>query len=108
MSVDFKLIGANIKRRRKELEKTQEDLAADLYVSSGYISQIERGKTKINLETLSEIADFLQCDIIEFLSTSKKKYDDPLRNKIDELYNQLSIEERTLLYELLLTYCKKK
>lgn len=108
MSVDFKIIGNRIKTRRKELRKTQEDLAADLYVSPGYISQIERGSTKINLETLSEIADFLQCDIVDFLSTSKKKYEDPLRAKIDTLYNQLNIEERALLYELLLTYCKKK
>lgn len=108
MSVDFKMIGERIKIRRKSLKKTQEALASELFVSAGYISQIERGNTKINLETLSEIADFLQCDMIEFLSDSKKTYEDPLRNKIDILYNQLSIEERTLLYELLLTYCKKK
>ncbi len=108
MSVDFKMIGERIKLRRKELKKTQEELASELYVSAGYISQIERGNTKINLETLSEIADFLQCDLSDFLSDTGKKYEDPIRNKIDILYHQLNIKERTILYELLLTYCKKR
>jgi transcriptional regulator with XRE-family HTH domain len=43
-----------------------------LSVTVGYISQIERGITKINLETLSLIAEYLHCDITEFLSDTVK------------------------------------
>lgn len=104
MAVDFKLIGDRIKEKRKNLGKTQNDLAADLYVSSGYISQIERGFTKVNLETLSEIADILECDIADFVSMSNIHNNDSLKDDISLLYNKLSIEERQLLLELLSTY----
>lgn len=108
MAVDFKLIGNRIKKKRKNLGKTQNDLAADLYVSSGYISQIERGITKVNLETLSEIADVLECDIAEFISMSNTHSSDVLKDNISLLYNKLSIEERHILLELLTTYLNHK
>lgn len=104
MAVDFKLIGNRIKKKRKALGKTQNDLAADLYVSSGYISQIERGITKVNLATLSEIADVLECDIAEFISMSNTHSSDALKDNLSILYNKLSIQERQLLLELLTTY----
>jgi len=104
MAIDFKLIGNRIKKRRRECGKTQEDLAADIYVSAGYISQIERGITKINLETLSEIADILNCDIADFISMSNLHSNDTLKNDFSILYNRLSIEERQMLYQLLVTY----
>lgn len=56
MSVDYAAIGQRIKGRRREQKRTQEWLAEQLQVSVGYISQIERGVTKVNLDTLSEIA----------------------------------------------------
>lgn len=108
MAVDFKLIGSRIKEKRKRLGKTQNDLAADLYVSSGYISQIERGIAKVNLETLSEIADILECDIADFISMSNIHSNDSLKDNISILYNKLSIEERQLLLELLSTYLQHK
>lgn len=108
MAVDFKLIGSRIKEQRKKCGKTQEDLAADIYVSAGYISQIERGLTKINLETLSEIADILECDIADFVSMSNIHNNDALKDNISDLYNQLNIEERDMLFLLLTTYIAKK
>lgn len=108
MAIDFKLIGNRIKEKRKQIGKTQNDLAADLYVSSGYISQIERGITKVNLETLSEIADILECDIADFVSMSNIHSSDSLKDNLSNLYNKLSIEERQLLLELLSTYINHK
>lgn len=108
MAIDFKLIGNRIKEKRKKLGKTQNDLAADLYVSSGYISQIERGIAKVNLETLSEIADILECDIADFISMSNIRSNDSLKENLSLLYNKLSIEERQLLLELLSTYLNHK
>lgn len=108
MAIDFKLIGSRIKYYRKACGKTQEELAADIYVSSGYISQIERGITKVNLETLSDIADYLQCDIADFISMANLHSTDTLKDKFSLLYNKLSIEERDMLYKLLLTYTAEK
>ncbi len=108
MAIDFKLIGNRIKEKRKKLGKTQNDLAADLYVSSGYISQIERGIAKVNLETLSEIADILECDIADFVSMSNIHSNDSLKENLSLLYSKLNIEERQLLLELLSTYLNHK
>jgi len=64
MTVDYKLIGERIKKRRGEIGITQERLAEGVSVSVGYISQIERGITKANLEMLSNICSFIDCDLI--------------------------------------------
>ena len=54
MNVDYGAIGQRIKQVRRSRDMTQERLAEALSVSVGYISQIERGVTKINLDTLAE------------------------------------------------------
>lgn len=108
MAIDFKLIGNRIKEFRKACGKTQQDLAADIYVSAGYISQIERGLTKVNLETLSEIADILNCDIAELISMSNFHHCDPLKDDLADLINQLNIEERDMFYHLLSAYVSKR
>ena len=62
MAVDFFTVGQRIQKRRKMLHKTQEQMAEALSVTVGYISQIERGVTKISLDTLSEIAEYQDCN----------------------------------------------
>ena len=76
MSVDYKLIGTRIKEKRKQKKLTQENLAESLDVSVGYVSQVERGATKISLDLLAEIASVLECDIAFFVEESaiKSKY----------------------------------
>ena len=56
MNVDYSAIGQRIKRSRRARGMTQEHLAEALTVSVGYISQIERGVTKISLDTLAAVA----------------------------------------------------
>lgn len=109
MAIDFKLIGNRIQQRRKDCGKTQQDLADEIYVSAGYISQIERGITKVNLETLSDIADILECDIADLLSMSNLFHNkDIKREEFLRIYNQLSIEERELLHQLVSVYISKR
>lgn len=68
MAVDFKLIGKRIQDKRKNIKKTQEELAEYLNVSVGYVSNMERGTTKISLTTLVNISDFLGCDVSDLVS----------------------------------------
>lgn len=63
MNIDYKLIGRRIQQIRKEKGLTQDNLSEKINVTVGYISQIERGITKINLDTLAQIATILECDI---------------------------------------------
>ena len=53
MLVDYILIGKRIKDYRNKCGFTQAALAEKLDVSVGFISQIERGITKPNLEMLA-------------------------------------------------------
>ena len=59
MAIDYVSLGKRIQARRKICNFTQENLAEKISVTVGYISQIERGITKVNLDTLSKIAESL-------------------------------------------------
>lgn len=52
-------IGKSIKRRRKEINVTQPELARIAHVSVNTISQIERGKMNPSVITLNKILDSL-------------------------------------------------
>lgn len=60
MGFDYSVIGKRIKQAREKRGITQEKLAEALDVSNAYISKIERGKTPINLDRLSEICAVLE------------------------------------------------
>lgn len=100
MSVDYFAVGRRVKLRRKELKKTQEDLAEALSVSVGYISQIERGVTKVNLDTLAAIATLLDCDLPELISgvnVSRKGY---LETELGEVCAKMTARQRQMLLEI--------
>lgn len=98
MSVDYKLIGGRIKAKRKAAGKTQEQLAEKMSVTVGYVSQLERGVTKISLDTLSEICKILGCDmafLITGTATGESAY---LQAELIEKYASLTqIQKRIVL-----------
>lgn len=100
MGIDYSLIGQRIKKRRRAAGKTQDDLAESLGFSIGYISQIERGISKVNLETLSRIADSLGCDLCELIDSSSSRTQSYLSAELDEIYRTLSDSQRRLLLEI--------
>lgn len=104
MAVDFKLIGNRIQKKRKALKKTQEDLAEYLDVSVGYVSNMERGVTKISLTTLANISDFLGCDVAELVSNASTGSSKYLKNSLDEIINSFDSDEKHILLGLLKTY----
>ncbi|MEG2202411.1 MAG: helix-turn-helix transcriptional regulator, partial [Christensenellaceae bacterium] len=99
-SVDYQLIGERIKYRRKEMHKTQENLAELLNVSVGYVSQIERGITKVNLDTLSKISEILSCDMVAFIENSITKKPDYLSDEFYQVYSLLDNRKKSLLLKL--------
>lgn len=72
MEADFVQIGDRIQQVRKRQGKTQEQLAEFMEVSVSYISQLERGITKISLNALYKIAEFLECDVTCFFNDIPK------------------------------------
>lgn len=104
MAVDFKLIGKRIQNKRKSLKKTQEELAEYLDVSVGYVSNMERGTTKISLTTLVNISDFLGCDVSDLVSKVSTNADNYLTSELNDLINSLSNREKSTVLTLLQAY----
>lgn len=100
MSVDFNLIGSRIKETRKKAGKTQEWLAEQIDVSVGYISQIERGITKISLETLAEICSVLGGDMGYLVSGSAKSQNEYMQDEIARKIPLLSERDKKIISEM--------
>ena len=94
------MIGQRIKVQRILKSLTQEQLAEMLGVSAGYISQIERGKTTINLRTLIGIADCLKCDLGLLVSNINEESPAYLHQEIMEIFNSTSAEGRQLIVDI--------
>mgnify|MGYP003375525803 FL=1 len=100
MSVDYGAIGQRIKQKRKAAGKTQDNLAESLSVSVGYISQLERGITKISLDTLSKIAEIFECDLADFVSDVTPSQDSYLDAEMQSIYQEMGYRKKQLLLEI--------
>ncbi|WP_285824250.1 helix-turn-helix domain-containing protein [Schaedlerella arabinosiphila] len=108
MSIDYKLLGERIKIQRLSKGTTQEHFAEHMNVSVGYISQMERGITKISLERLAAISEYLDCDMALLLEGVNSNNDSYLAKDFDLLYNQLSAYEKKILTLLLKEYIENR
>ena len=108
MAIDYKFLGERIKAQRRRKGTTQEHFAEGLNVSVGYISQIERGITKVSLERLIEISEYLGCDISVLLEGTSIKDDRYLTSEFSELVQQLSTSEKRTLILLLKEYLRSR
>lgn len=57
----LKLLGIEIRRRRLEMELSQEELAALCDLHRTYIGSVERGERNISLQNIISIAKALKC-----------------------------------------------
>lgn len=65
--IDYKKIGANIRKARIEKKYTQDQLAEKLDFFTTYICRIENGMAGIRLETLAKICNVLDVNIQDLL-----------------------------------------
>ena len=92
MTLNYTIIGKQIRKARKKMKITQEQLAEMVDKCPSYISYIENGKKKLSLETLVNIANTLQVSADELLS-----YNIEYRCEIKDEYS--SILENCSTYE---------
>lgn len=97
MNIDYRLIGSRIKEKRKLCGFTQEVLSEKLDVTVGYISQVERGITKISLDLLAAISDILKCDIAELITEASFASTHYLSNELYSMIEKLSPQDKKLL-----------
>ena len=69
-------IGKTINKIRKEKKVTLKELSAKTNLSTGYLSQLERGMTSVAVESLQSIAKVLEVDLDTFFHKPRKKASD--------------------------------
>jgi transcriptional regulator with XRE-family HTH domain len=99
MYIDYIAIGQRIKKVRKK-RFTQEKLAEKLDISTVYISQVENGKTKINLEMIVRIASLLDTDPGYFINGVSYHTQDYLKSDMANLLRDCPPERLQLIYNV--------
>ena len=101
MNIDYKLIGERIKKARKSAGMTQEFLAEKLNVSIGYVSQIERGITKISLDLLGAISSILDYDIAVFITESAIHSNEYMETELLNEIRKLDQKKKKFILEII-------
>lgn len=101
MSVDYRSIGGRIKQRRRAAGMTQEQLAERLFVTVGYVSQLERGISKTNLDMLSKICTILDCDMAYLVTGASMGRQDYLAMELANKYARLDQKHRRMLLDII-------
>lgn len=101
MNIDYKLIGERIKQARKSKGMTQEVLAEKLSVSIGYVSQVERGITKISLDLLGAISSILECDVSSLVSKTAVESNEYMETELLNEIKKLDNSKRKYIFEII-------
>jgi transcriptional regulator with XRE-family HTH domain len=70
--MDYISIGKRIKFERIKTKLTQAELAEKSNITTAFVGQIERGETKLSLETLVNIANVLEVSVDYILRDNVK------------------------------------
>lgn len=104
MVLNHKILGANIKYYRKRKNLTQEQMAEYLDLSVGFISQVERGVTKMSIDTLIDICEYLECSAGELLDNVQAMQYEKDSGNFLALYEKLPKRDKALFYHMLKAY----
>ena len=100
MEIDYSAIGKRIRKCRKELNLTQQQLAEMSDLSDTNISHIERGATKLILPSLIAITNALNTTTDYLLMDVINNSDIQFKNEFAELLKDCGKEEFNLLYNI--------
>lgn len=100
MALDYNVIGARLKKARKQHKITQEVLAEKLDVSVAFISRIERGNSKINLRRLSQICNILGVSEGEILNGTSDVSSVYLADEFSQILESCTPEQQKLIYKI--------
>ncbi len=101
MELDIQSIGKRIKKRRKELHLTQTEIKEKTGISSGNMSDIERGNRLPAATTLAQLSEILDCSI-DWILTGKSPLSENLifpdieekDQKLLSLFHEISEEDQ--------------
>ncbi|MCL2344003.1 MAG: helix-turn-helix domain-containing protein [Firmicutes bacterium] len=98
--IDFKIIGKRIQRARNALGLTQEVLSERIGVSTNYLSKVEGGHERPNLELLGKISVAADVSLSELLTgvVEERQY---LQKDIADMLSACSPEKTRLIYDVI-------
>lgn len=108
MALDYKVIGSKIQARRRMKGVTQETMAEALDFSVGFISQVERGVTKLSLDSLYEITQYLDCRIADIIDEDNNYTAAYSQADFNVMYELLTPKDQRLFYYMLEVYSTNK
>ena len=97
--MEYELIGKRIKKARKDKGITQERFAEELGVSVSFISQVETGEKRFNLERITEVSKILERPISYFIDGYEGEANSDLE-EIVELLKKMSDKQLKLALEV--------
>lgn len=100
MALDYTVIGQRIKQARLAKNLTQEDLAEQIDISVAFLSRVERGNAKINLNRLNQLCDLLEIsegDILTGVGSTSNAY---LDKEFSDLLSSCPPDKLKLIYEI--------
>jgi len=97
MKLDYKEIGQNIRRRRREKGLLQKALAEKVNISDQHMSHIENGSTQLSLPTLVAIANVLEVDCNTLLGqTLSRSQSTILQQELEKILESTGGDEKKL------------
>ncbi|WP_195542754.1 helix-turn-helix domain-containing protein [Massiliimalia timonensis] len=97
--IDYKKIGLRIRTIRKEKNITQQKLCHDLNISLYHYSKIENAHVSVSLETLAEIAQYLDADLCYLLNGTSKVSKNYLDDEMSFIYKNCDSQQKKLIIE---------
>ena len=106
--INDKVIGHRVQAARLQKKFSQADLAFLLNVSVSYVSRIECGKIRLNLERIIEISQFLDVPLLDMLHDSFSSIGEvshvhtvhPAKERLYQLINTATPNALELMQEL--------
>ncbi|HOL35918.1 MAG TPA: helix-turn-helix transcriptional regulator [bacterium] len=108
----YEVIGNSIRKIRKAMGMTQEELSSKTGISSSFLSHIERGTKKASIETIYKIANALQVPIEKLFAEipvpADKYKNDTFVKRIGTLVKDKDEEYKKILLKLAKLLSSKK
>jgi transcriptional regulator with XRE-family HTH domain len=98
--IDYGLIGKRIQRARVAAGLTQEALVERVQISTNYLSKVENGREKPNLEMLAKISSAVGIPLTSLLADAVEGTDTYLQGEMAVLLKSCSAEQNKLIYEI--------
>ena len=103
IATELKQIGARIRAARQDQNMSQQELAEASRISLPHISEIELGKSKMNILTFRQIIEALQISADSILRADVPEVKNIFKKEFSELFDDCTPQELDVLINLLKT-----